>query len=44
MILVPKYKLKEGLLLTYNTQETITIDNNKIKLVPVWKYFLEDCV
>ncbi len=37
-----KYRLKEGLLLTYNTQETITINNYKIKVVPVWKYLLEN--
>lgn len=33
-----KFKLKEGLILTYNQEDEFLIDNKKIKLVPVWKW------
>lgn len=34
-----KYKLKEGLILTYDEEEDITLGSLKIKVVPVWKWF-----
>ena len=36
-----KYKLKKGLILTYNQDEEINIDNKKIIVEPVWKWLLE---
>ncbi len=36
-----KYKLKEGLLLTYDQEETIEIDGKKIIIKPVWKWLIE---
>lgn len=36
-----KYKLKKGLILTYNQDEEINIDNKKIIVKPVWKWLLE---
>lgn len=35
-----KFKLKKGLILTYNQEETLIIDNKKITLLPVWKWLL----
>jgi predicted AAA+ superfamily ATPase len=35
------YKLKKGLLLTYDTENTIQIGNNEISILPVWKWLLK---
>jgi hypothetical protein len=36
------FKLKEGLLLTQEQEEEITMNGKKIKVVPVWKWLLRD--
>ncbi len=36
------YKLKKGLILTNNQEETIKEKNCEIKIIPVWKWLLED--
>lgn len=33
-----KFKLKDGVILTYNQEDEIRIDNNKIMVKPVWKW------
>ena len=35
-----EFELKEGLLLTYDTERTIESDVGVMKLVPVWKWIL----
>ena len=35
-----KFKLKEGLILTYDQEENIQIKDKKIKVIPVWKWLL----
>ncbi len=37
-----KFKLKEGLILTYDDEEEFKMKNEKIKIKPVWKWLLED--
>lgn len=37
-----KFKLKKGLLLTNDQEEEIKFDNNLIKVLPVWKWLLEN--
>ncbi len=34
------YKLQKGLLLTYDTERTISIGTNEIAIMPVWKWLL----
>jgi uncharacterized protein len=34
------YNLKEGLLLTYDEEEEVTIKNKKISILPVWKWLI----
>ncbi|MEW5896622.1 MAG: ATP-binding protein [Nanoarchaeota archaeon] len=34
------FKLKEGIMLTYEQEDKLTIKNKKIKIVPVWKWLL----
>ena len=36
-----EFKLKEGIILTYEQEEEIKIDNKLIKILPVWKWLLE---
>ncbi|PIU22215.1 MAG: hypothetical protein COT14_02290 [Candidatus Diapherotrites archaeon CG08_land_8_20_14_0_20_30_16] len=36
-----EFNLKEGLILTYDTEKTITIDKKNIIIKPVWKWLLE---
>jgi len=36
-----KFKLKEGLILTYDQEDELKIKNKKIKILPVWKWLLE---
>jgi hypothetical protein len=36
-----KFKLNEGIILTYNQEDNFEIENKKIKLVPIWKWLLE---
>ena len=36
-----KFKLKEGLILTYNQEDEFKVKDNKIKILPVWKWLLE---
>jgi len=36
-----KFKLKEGIILTYDNEETLKIDEKKINLIPVWKWVLQ---
>ncbi|MBS3079511.1 ATP-binding protein [Candidatus Pacearchaeota archaeon] len=36
-----KFKLKEGLILTYNQYDEFIIKDKKIKVLPVWKWLLE---
>ncbi len=37
-----KFKLKEGLILTYNQEDKFVIEEKKIKAIPVWKWLLEN--
>lgn len=37
-----KHKLKQGLLLTYDDEDEIKIENKKITIKPVWKWLLEE--
>jgi len=34
-------KLQQGFILTYNQEEEITINNKKIKIMPLWKWLME---
>lgn len=36
-----KYKLKEGMILTYDQEEDIIVDDKKIVVKPVWKWLLQ---
>jgi len=36
-----KFKLKEGMILTYNQEEEMIFEGRKIKLIPVWKWLLK---
>ena len=36
-----EYKLKTGLILTFDQEEELTIENKKITVKPVWKWLLE---
>lgn len=36
-----KFKLKKGLILTYDQEDEIKIKNKKIKIMPVWKWLLQ---
>ena len=35
------HKLKQGLILTYDNEEELVIENKKIIIKPVWKWLLE---
>ncbi len=35
------FKLKEGVVLTYDQEEELTFKNKKIKVIPVWKWMLK---
>jgi len=37
-----KFKLKEGLILTYNQTDEFDIKGMKIKIIPVWKWLLSN--
>jgi uncharacterized protein len=37
-----KFSLKEGLILTEDKEEEFSIENKKIKILPVWKWMLEE--
>lgn len=37
-----KFKLKEGIILTYNQEKEIKIERKNIKIIPVWKWLLKD--
>ncbi len=39
---INKFKLKEGLILTYEQEDEIKINNKKIKVIPVWKWLLKN--
>lgn len=39
---INKYKLKEGLILTTDEEETLQIKNKKITVKPIWKWLLEE--
>ena len=36
-----KFRLKTGLILTYNQTDELHVNNKKIKILPVWKWLLE---
>lgn len=36
-----KFKLKEGLIVTYNQTDELMIEGKKIKVLPVWKWLLQ---
>jgi len=36
-----KFKLKEGLILTYDQEDKIKTDNSKIIIMPVWKWLMQ---
>ena len=35
-----KFKLKEGLILTYNQEDVFEINEKKIRVIPIWKWLL----
>ena len=37
-----KFKLKEGLIITFDQEEKIEVEGKIIKIVPVWKWLLEE--
>ncbi len=37
-----KFKVKEGLLLTNNQEDSLRIGRKKVKVIPVWKWLLEE--
>jgi predicted AAA+ superfamily ATPase len=37
-----KFKLKEGIIITDEQEETRKIDGKSIKIIPVWKWLLEN--
>ena len=37
-----EFKLKEGVIVTYNQEDEFDIDGKKIKIVPAWKWILEE--
>ena len=38
------YNLTEGIVLTDDETEEITIDNKKIHIIPIWRWLLKDSV
>jgi len=38
-----KFKLNQGLILTYNQDDKFSIDGKMIKVMPVWKWLLNKC-
>jgi len=36
-----KFKLKEGLILTYNQEDKFTVKDKEIKAIPIWKWLLK---
>jgi len=36
------FKLKNGLILSYDQETNITLDKKKISVKPVWKWILEE--
>ncbi len=36
-----KFKLKEGLIITFDNEQELKINNKKIKIIPAWKWLLE---
>ena len=36
-----RFKLKEGMILTYDQEEEFTIERKKINVMPVWKWMLQ---
>lgn len=38
---ITKHKLKEGLLLTYDEEKELIVENKKITVMPVWKWLLQ---
>ncbi|MDD3175616.1 MAG: ATP-binding protein [Candidatus Nanoarchaeia archaeon] len=36
-----KFNLKEGVILTLNQEQEFVVDSKKVKLIPVWKWLLE---
>ena len=36
------YNLTEGLILTDDETEEVTIDNKKIQIIPIWKWLLKE--
>ena len=36
-----KFRLKEGLIITYNQEDEIKIDNSKIIVKPLWKWLMD---
>ena len=37
-----RFKLKKGIILTYDNEEEMKIGNKKINIKPIWKWLLED--
>ena len=37
-----KFKLKEGLIITFDQEDKIEIEGKTIRLLPVWKWLLEN--
>jgi hypothetical protein len=39
---INKFNLKEGLIITFDQEESITKDKKKIKIIPAWKWLLQE--
>ena len=40
IVALNKFKLKEGIILTYNQEDNFEVEDKKINLIPVWKWLL----
>ena len=40
MTFLRSHNYYEGIIITYNQEATIKIDNNKIQIIPIWKWLL----
>ena len=36
-----KFKLKEGIILTYDQEDELKVEDKKIRIIPIWKWLLE---
>ena len=36
-----KFKLKEGMIITYDDEDSIVMEDKKVKVIPAWKWALD---